>query len=182
MQCLFQTTLLVDSTDRICSNVSIEWFIEPDHILNPANGRKVLRHKTLKSTQIEWNLHTALPTFNAADLIEQAHIGIAHDIKKLFLEIKPIHIAFYTTSALLLILLIVCPCFALKCCPGLLPDCFQHLCGMRIAERALQIKNKEKAVIYKEIHRIQDEALENVNKEAKAFLDVQNPTPSAPSL
>ena len=93
MKCLVQTTLLVDSTDRICSNVSIEWFIEPGHILNPVNGREFLRHKTLKSTQIEWNLHTALPTFNADDLIEQAHISNAHAIKKLFLEIKPIHMA-----------------------------------------------------------------------------------------
>ena len=90
--------------------------------------------------------------------------------------------AFYTTSALLFILLIVCPCFTLKCCPSLLPECFQHLCGMKIAERALQVKGRDKIVMYKEICRNQDEALENVNKEAKAFLEVINPQPSAPSL
>ena len=54
----------------------------------------MLRHETLKSTQIEWSLNTALPPFDTDDLIEQSHRGIGHDIKTLFLEIKPIHTAF----------------------------------------------------------------------------------------
>ena len=70
----------------------------------------------------------------------------------------------------------------MKCCPTLLPDYFQHVCGMRIAERALEVKKKDKAVIYKEINRNQDEVLENVNMDAKAFLEVKNPQPSAPPL
>ena len=107
----------------------------------------MLRQKTLKSTQIEWNLPTALPTFDADDLIEQTHISIAHDIKKIFLEIQPIHLAFYSSTALLFIFLLVCPCFALRCCPTLLPDCLQHLCGMRIAEKALEVKGRDKTVI-----------------------------------
>ena len=65
MQCLSKTTLSVNNKPRVCSNVSIEWFTEPNSIYNTDNGHEVLRHETLKSTQIEWNLHTALPTFDA---------------------------------------------------------------------------------------------------------------------
>ena len=104
----------------------------------------MLRHETLKSTQIELNLHTALATFDADDLIEQTHISIAHDIKKIFLKIQPRQLAFYSSTALLFVFLLVCPCFAMKCCPTLLPDCSQHVCGMRIAEIALEVKGREK--------------------------------------
>ena len=70
----------------------------------------------------------------------------------------------------------------MKWCPTLLRDCFQHVCGMKISERALQVKGRDKVSIYKEINRNQNIALEDVNIEAKLFLELQNPSPSAPPL
>ena len=81
MQCLDRTTLLIDDVPRVCRNVSIEWFIEPNSIYNSDNGHEVLRQETLKSRQIEWRLDTALPAFDIDDLIEQSHRCIDHKIK-----------------------------------------------------------------------------------------------------
>ena len=70
----------------------------------------------------------------------------------------------------------------MKCCPTLLPDYFQHVCGMRIAKRKLEVKNKEKTVLYREINRKLNKELEDVFKEAKAFLEVNNSQLSVPPL
>ena len=55
--------------------------LEPNSICNIENGHGLLRPKTLKSTQIEWSLNTALTAFDIDNLINQSHRGI----KTLFL-------------------------------------------------------------------------------------------------
>ena len=42
MQYLSKTTRSVDNIPRVCSNVSIEWFTDPDRIYKIDNGHEVL--------------------------------------------------------------------------------------------------------------------------------------------